>query len=280
MTSDADPLPDQVLEAMVYLSRSGNRIRILHALSQRPFEPRELAEKTEIPRSTLRRIISEMVERGWADRTLDGKYMATPVGGRMAAETERYTGSVRAIQTLDTAVNWLPNDELTIGLHHFKDARIIGPEMNAAVAPDTYAIEQIRASTEFRNLTNIAPTLGFERAIHKGVMNGTLSTEHIVTPGVISQLRTNDDRLGRWQRYLDAGAKLFLYNETIPCNLFIMDETVFIADKELQGLEYIEVEDSTVLSWAHGLIDTYQKDANRLDTAAFTTETSASTDDL
>lgn len=224
MISDADPLPDGVLEAMAYLSRSENRIRILHALTRRPFKPRELEEKTGIPRSTLRRIISEMVDRGWVDRTSNRDYVATPVGDLMAAETERYTNSVRAIQALGSAASWLPHDELTIDLHHFKDARTIGPEMNAAVAPDTYAIEQIRISTEFRNLTNIAPTLGFERAMHNGVMGGTLSSEHIITSGVITQLRTTDDRMGRWQRYLDAGAELFLYENDIPCNLFIMGE--------------------------------------------------------
>lgn len=279
MFSGGDSLPDRVLEAMAYLSRSENRMRILHALTKRPFEQRELAENTDIPRSTLRRIVTEMNEHGWAERTLDGEYVATPTGELMAAETERYIGAISAIQTLDTAVAWLPDGELMTELHHFRDARIIGPKINDAVAPDTYAIEQIRESNEFRNLTNIAPTLGFERAMHDGVEAGTLSTEHVVTPGAIRQLRMNKERQRRWQDYLDSGADLYRYDGPIPCNLFIMDETVFIADSQLERLEYIEVNNATVLSWAHDIIDTYRQDAERLKADSFATDPSTSTDE-
>lgn len=279
MLSEADSLPDGVLEAMEYLSRSENRMRILYALSQRPFAQRELVEDTGIPRSTLRRIITEMTERGWAERTLDGEYVATPTGALMITETERYIGGIEAIQTLDTAVSWLPDDELLIELHHFRDARVVSTQANEAVAPDTYAIERIRESTEFRNLTNIAPTLGFERVMHDGVEAGTLSTEHVVTPGVIRQLCTDDERQSRWRKYLDAGANLYRYDGQIPCNLFIMDETVFIADSQLERLEFVEVDDSTVLSWAHNVIDTYRQDAERLRGNQFTAESGVSTDE-
>jgi predicted transcriptional regulator len=198
MFGSADSLPDGVLEAMAHLSRSENRMRILHALTQCPFKPRDLTDRTDIPRSTARRIVTELIERGWVERTLDGEYVATPLGDLMAAETERYIEAIGAIQSLDSAVSWLPEEELTVDLHHFGDARIIGRQMNDAVAPDTYAIEQIRKSNEFRSLTNIAPTLGFESAIHEGVEGGTLSTEHIVTPGVLPKLRMNKHRHRRW----------------------------------------------------------------------------------
>ncbi|MDS0476838.1 winged helix-turn-helix domain-containing protein [Natrinema sp. 1APR25-10V2] len=264
MFSDADPLPDGVLEEMAYLSRSENRLRILHVLTQHQYEPRELAEETDVPRSTLRRIVTELVDRGWAERTIDGTYVATPVGELLAAETDRYVGAIQAIQALDSAVRWLPREKLTIGLHHFQDAIIVGPEQNEAVAPDTYATEQLRDTTEFRNLTNIAPTLGFEKVLHDGVLEGPLSTEHVVTPGVISYLCTDVERQDRWQQYLDAGADLYLYDGQIPCNLFILDETVFLAKQQLEGLEYIEVLNEEVFAWAERMIDMYQEDAERL----------------
>lgn len=278
MYDTAGSLPDGVLEAMAYLSRSENRIRILRALSQCQMEPRELTERTDIPRSTARRILTEMNERGWVERTLDGEYVATPSGELMTAETEQYLESIRAVQSLESAVSWLPEDELTIGIHHFGDARVIGHRTNDAVAPDTYAIERIRESNEFRNLTNIAPTLGFERALHDGVKAGTLSSEHVVTPGVLPELRMNDERQRRWQEYLTAGADLYLYEGDIPCNLFIMDDTVFIADSQLESLEYIEVDDQTVLSWAHHVIDSFRQDADQLSADSFAANSGSSPD--
>lgn len=278
MYDTADSLPEGVLEDMAYLSRSENRMRILHALSQCPIEPRELTERTDIPRSTVGRIVTELNERGWVERTLDGEYVATPLGELMAVETRQYIESIRAIRSLDSAVSWLPADELTVDVHHFGDARVIGHQMNDAVAPDTYAIERIRESNEFRNLTNIAPTLGFESALHDGVETGTLSSEHVVTPGVLPKLRMNEERRRRWQAYLDAGADLYLSQEDIPCNLFIMDDTVFIADSQLESLEYIEVEDSAVLSWAHRVIDSFRQGADRLGSDSFAPNSGASPD--
>lgn len=103
---------------MAYLSRSTNRVQILEVIATEAHTPRNIAEVTDVPRSTLRRILTEMVERGWAKRTTDGEYVATRTGGYVAVETERYIGAIHAIRTLGEAVSWLPEEELTIGLQY------------------------------------------------------------------------------------------------------------------------------------------------------------------
>lgn len=270
MVRDVDPPPDGVLEDMAYLSRSETRIQVLRVLAADSQLPREIAELTDIPRSTLRRTLTEMVERGWVERTTDGDYVATRTGEFVATETNRFLGVIRAIRVLGDVVSWLPSDELTIGLQYFREATVLRPEPNATSAPSTYATELMQEATKFACLVNIAPSLGFENAMINGVVEGRLTTTHIITDGELTVLRQNAERASRWQTYIESGADLYCYEGRIPCNLLVIDETVFILDRQPEAIEAIESTNAVVRSWAYGIIDDYREDAKRLTAAAFT----------
>jgi len=166
-------------------------------------------------------------------------------------------------------VAWLPNDELTIGLQYFRDATVMRPETNATSALSTHAIELMREATEFTCLVNIAPSLGFENAMMNGVVDGRLRTQHIITDGELAVIRQKADRASRWQTYIEAGADLYFYDGRIPCNILIIDETVFILDRQPEAIEAIKSSNDVVRSWAHEVISDYQEDAERLTTATF-----------
>ncbi len=211
-----------------------------------------------------------MGEREWVERTTNGEYILTATGEHIAVETERYVGAIQAIQVLGNGVAWLPDDELTIGLQHSREATVLRPEPNATNAPSTHASELMQEATEFACLVNIAPSLGFEYAMMDGVVDGRLSTQHIVTDGELAVLRQNADRVSRWQTYIEAGGNLYCYDRRIPCNLLVIDETVLILDRHPEAVEGIKSTNAMVRSWAHEVIDDYQEDAERLTTAAFT----------
>jgi predicted transcriptional regulator len=272
MVGDAAPLSEDVLEDTAYLSRSANRLRILEVIATAPHVPRAIADETDIPRSTLRRILTEIVERGWAERTLDGEYIATRTGEVVAAETGRYVGAIRAIRVLGDTVAWLPTEELTIGLRYFEDATVRRPEPNAMSAPSTFATELMREATEFACLVNVPPSLAFEQAMVGGVIDGRLRTEHVITDDELAVLRENPERSSRWQAYIEAGADLYCYDGPIPCNLFVIDETVLILDRQPEAPESFESTDAVVRSWAQEVIEDHREDAERLDTPAFARE--------
>jgi DNA-binding HxlR family transcriptional regulator len=181
MNGDATPRPDEVLEDVAYLLRAETRTRVLDALAATSHTPRALSEHTDIPRSTLRRTLTEMVERGWVERTIDGEYVLTPPGEHVATETGRYLDAIAAIRVLGDAVAWLPDDELTVDLRHFSDATVRRPEPNAVSAPSTVATERLQEATEFSCLVNTLPSLGFERAMIRGVVDERLTTTHVIT---------------------------------------------------------------------------------------------------
>jgi predicted transcriptional regulator len=265
-----DAFPEDALGDIAYISRSKNRAWILATLATERYTRRELGEATGVSRTTLDRIVNEFEERGWITRTTDGDYAATPIGERIATESTRFVGAIQAIRVLGDAVAWLPNDELTIGLQHFREATVLRPEPNASSAPSTHAIELMREATEFACLVNIAPSLGFENAMVVGVVDGCLSTKHIITDGELTVLRQNADRVSRWQTYIEAGANLYCYDGHIPCNVLVIDETVLVLDRQPKAIEAIKSTNTVVRSWAHEMIDDYQEDAERLTTPALT----------
>lgn len=248
MLGGAGELPEDAVGDIAYLARSNNRVEILMTLATAPHTPRSLAEVTEASRSTLERILTELDERGWAERTADGAYTVTPVGELTVAEFTPLVGAMQAIRTLDDAVDWLPREELSIGLHHFRDATVIRPEPNGPMAPDTRLIDLLCEADEFRCLVRIAPSLVFEKAMRDGVVEGRLRTEHVITDGELAYISDQPGRLERWREYLKAGANLFRYDGHIPCNLFVMDEAVLIADRQPETCAFIESENEMVRS--------------------------------
>lgn len=268
---DPGTIPDDALADIAYLARSRNRVEILAVLSRAPHASRDVAAATEASRSTLERILTELEERGWAERTDDGTYAATPAGEFAVAEFLPPVGAMDAIRTLDEAVAWLPADELSIGLHHFADATVHRPEPNSPTAPATYLTERLRDASVFRCLVCLAPPLAFERAMRDGVVDGRLRTEHVVTARELEYISDQPERMRRWREYLEAGADVYCYDGPIPCNLFVLDETVLLGERQPEACSFVESESETVRSWAEETIAAYRRDAERLDPAAFAT---------
>lgn len=273
-----NPPPDDALDDIAYLSRSQTRAWILAILSTESYTRGEMEDATGIPRTTIDRAVNELEDRGWLVRTPDGKYAATPTGERIATESARFIEAIQAIQTLGDAVAWLPQDELTIGLHHFKEAAVRRPEPHALNAPDTFTTELMREATDFACLVNIPPSLALEEAMIDGVVEDRLTTKHVITDDELTVLLQDEDRAARWQVYVEAGANLYCYDGRIPCNLLVIDDTVLILDRQPEAAEGIVSKNPEVHSWAHETIETYRNNAEVLDATVFEKGTTSSTD--
>jgi DNA-binding MarR family transcriptional regulator len=149
---------------------------VLDALARGAYTRRELDEFTEASRTTLDRIVNELEERGWAERTTDGDYVATPTGRRLVAETKPFVGSVAAIRQLGEAVAWLP-DDLSIGLHHFQDAGVRRPGGSDPIETGDYFVELLQETTTFRVLTNLAAPGPVGRALRDRVLADEMAVD-------------------------------------------------------------------------------------------------------
>lgn len=278
MTATSKGVPDTALEDIAYLSRSDNRVLVLNTLTDGPHTRREMEELTGVSRPTLGRIVNEFEERNWAERTTDGDYVATPMGHHIATQFTPFAESIEAIRRLSEAIEWLPTDELSIGLHHFSDAFVKRPEEDDPMEVIDFFTDQIRDASEIRVLTHFAPPGPFAKAMRTGFVTGRLIGTFVLTEELVDYLCTRSERQKRWDKNIKAGADVYRYEGDIPCNLLVIDDTVFIKSSrpesvKLSYAEPIVSENETVRSWAYEVIDTYRGEADRVVAESLTERT-------
>jgi predicted transcriptional regulator len=267
-----DSVPEGVLDDIAYISRSESRVTILDAIAAEPYSRSELEEMTGIARTTVGRIINAFEERGWARRTSDGAYTATPPGERMLAEFKPFVQSVQVIRDLGELVAWLPIDEVAINLRHFADVTIHRPDPADPMSTVEEFTRRLDGTTEFQCLVRIAPPIPFEQKMRDGVVDRDMATKHVITNEEFNYLLDFPERVARWREYLEAGANVYRYDGGIPCNIFVFDDTVIITNTNSEfGDPHVGIESGNeeVLSWAQRVIETYRREAERLDSTAF-----------
>ena len=270
MHGDSTEVPRDAMADIAYLGRSENRLPLLSAVAEEPASRSELAARTGIASTTIGRLLNEFQTREWVERTTEGEYRATPTGRSVVRVFTPLVASMETIRRLGDAVGWLPMDELSVGLQHFSDARILRPSPNAPYEFVEQLAERVRAASTFRVLTFLDPPLPVGEAMETGVVEGRLTAEHVLAGGLVEYLREQQNHPPRWQAYIDAGATVYRYEGHIPCNLFIIDETVLIMDeKPAGGGAAIESHDTTVRSAVTELYERYRDAATLVEADRF-----------
>jgi predicted transcriptional regulator len=274
MIEDRDAPSEKALADIAFLGRSRNRVEILEVIVSQPHSPREIAEATGSARSTLERILAELEDRGWAERTPEGEYVGTDAGKFVVDEFTPLVRAMEAIRILGDEISWLPRDELTINLSHFHDAIVRRPEEGDPTEAIDYMTELMRETVDFRVISNLRPPEPIAKVLHERVAAGQLTVDYVITEDVIEYLSGHAERRERWVDTTEAGATLWRWEGAIPCNLWIFDDTVWIKKsgpesiQETYGVPIIS-DDSTVRSWGDDLIDRYRNDATRVDVETF-----------
>jgi predicted transcriptional regulator len=279
MPEDRDSLSDEALADIAYLGRSKNRVKILKAIVARPRSPRDIADATGTARSTLERILAELEERGWAERTSEGKYEGTAAGEFVVDEFIPLVDAMEALRNLGETVSWLPRDELSISISHFSDSIVRKPD-DPTEAID-YMTDVLQATEKLRVISHLIPPEPPAKAIHDGVAAGRMTVDYVITDDVIDYLSGHSERRDRWVQTIEAGADLWAWEGPIPCNLWIFDDTVWMkrsrpgSIQDTYGVPIIS-DDDAVRSWAHDVIDRYRDAATPVDVEAFSEESPTS----
>jgi predicted transcriptional regulator len=267
-------LPITALEDIAYLSRSANRVVILDGLTEGQYSRGTLANRTGVSRTTLDRIVNELEERGWIERTTEGDYSATAHGRLLMRRFGPFLESVEALHRLDDALTWLPADDLDIGLEHFSDAVVRRPESEDPAEAIDFFDELLSNTSEFRVLSDLAPPELLGQTVAERVTSGRMTMDGVITDALFEYLDSTPERAIRWGRLVEAGSGLYRHEGPIPCNLWIFDERVLIKKSgpgpinEAYGVPIVS-ENDTVRSWAHDLIDEWMEAASPIGLSAF-----------
>ena len=273
MTDDTEETR-KIVEPIAYLSRSENRLEILEALTEtipKPgldppgYNPRELRTLTGASEATVSRVLTEFQERGWAERNAQGEYTATPLGQSMAIEFTPLLDSMAAIQNLGDAVALLPLNELSIRMHHFRDATVVRPEGPSTLEMSRYLLELTDESSTMYSLGYIAVTQDAMDLTTEQTVSGELDPVYVQARSVREYRQTSPDQSEYREQIrsqMEAGAELYTYDGHVPCNLWVFDETVVIENSQVEGSQngtMIESQNETVREWALEMFGRYRE---------------------
>lgn len=273
MPGDSGAESAEALEDIAYLARSRNRVRILEVLASEALTRAELTDRTSIARTTIGRILNELSERGWVERTDAGTYTTTPIGRQVIAEFTPIVDTMSVIQNLGETVAWFQDADPPLDLQHLADAIVWRPVPADPMAPMTAYMDDLRSAAEFHCLVGVAPPENFEKAMRNGTVERGMRVEHVITEGEFTYLLNYPNRLDRWRDYIEAGANVYRYAGSVPCNLLIFDDTLYIGNSQAEFGEPYTVIESTnrsALDWALQIVEEHREESQRLEPTDFT----------
>jgi len=149
-------------------------------------------------------------------------------GGPTQGDVAIAADAMAAIRTLGDAVAWLPTDELTIGLQHFRDATVRRPDRYDPMDVVDVFTELLREATVFWGLTHLVAPEPKQKAMLDGVTTGRLDTKLVLTSDLVGYLSDVPKRDAWFREFVSAGGRIYRYDDPIPCNLFIIDDVVIL----------------------------------------------------
>lgn len=277
MTDGRDRAPeDAALDHLDYLTASRNRLRVLEALVERTappwtdaggVDPRDLQAATDASESTVSRILNGFQDRGWARRSPDGGYVATGRAELLADRLDPLQRSVAALVRLGDAADLLPADELTIDLHHFRDATVRPPKGPQPDDVGMYLAELEAASSTFYSMSYAPPP----RSMIDDDDPVLTGEERLVALFPESLWEFMVERRGDRDTFLqaiEAGSEYYTYDGYFPCNLYVFDEAVVIENSQVDGVPdstVIESRNDVVREWALDVFERYRDRSTAVD---------------
>lgn len=251
-------------EAVAVLSRSENRAAVLRALASEPRDRRDLESEVGVPKSTLSRVLRELEERGWVERT-DREYAATTAGSLLADRFRRLLETEQATRLLGDRLDLLPVEEMDLDVRRFHDAELVEPggEFDPAAAFE-YAVDAVAAADRQHVAVQLVPKT-VVRTLY-GMVGSEDSPTLRVTVGGRYFDQLDDPEITEMWATIARHGDIRRYDGAIPYNIEVLDGTVhvWLCDDGGQLHGILRSENPAVRTWAESKVDSYREDARPL----------------
>lgn len=226
-------------------------------------------EETGASRSTVARILDKGESLGWIDSE-GNQYDLTTEGKIMIDEVRGCLQTIRGVQHLGEAIDWLPPPAHSLDYRYFRDADILTGTPTNPTEPFDFVTERIREGHQIRTLawTGVPRLTEF---INQQAKAGKLTCEAVMKASFFNTLDQKPAVVPHW-RAPAVREEVWMYPEDVPLSLHIIDETVILWLDEHQGNELVVrgalvTENPEILSWAESLYEEYRAESELLDPA-------------
>lgn len=263
-------MPDSFTDA-AFLTASYNRGLVLDELCNRTLNRQELQRSTGIRRVTLGRILHDLEERGWIERS-DTEYGATSLGTSVNGAFHEFLDTIGTAHRFQALAHLLPEGLLELGIERIHDAEIAIPTSSDPQAPIRLAVRQVREAETVRILTHaFAP--GVIDVLYDGVLAGEQTVEAVLAGEVLDIFAADPELREKVHAILSTDrARFYRSPEPIPYIFAVVDDGVGIGVDDEQGRPHavIDVRDEVVHEWAIELFERYRLSSKAVSATTFT----------
>lgn len=257
-------------DEIAFLANSENRVAVIQNLTDGPHSRHVIAEKTDVSRVTLGRILDELEARQWI--TQRGQVCdITTLGAWVIEEFTEFSEMMEAEQRLRNVYRWFPEEGYGFHISCLADAEITLVSRAHASAPISRLVHQFEIGGLVRAFS-FAITSQFLDACWRHVMDGRVRWEWVFTSEVLDVLRNSPEMASQSKEMLESGrAEYRLYGDEIPYVVIVSDELVNLrlADEDGAATALIQTEDEEVRTWTESTFEEYWSDATPVEADAF-----------
>lgn len=257
---DGGGLPENI----EYLTSSCNRVTVLRALADEPGKPAEVRERIDIPRSTFRRILTELQERNWVEKN-GGVYAATPLGEYVEGYFTECLGKMETLDNLTCFFEYVSFSEIDIGFESLVGSEVTVSGSYSPHAPMERYLEALEDADEVKGLSPVI-TDAYAETFYEAILDGDVYVENIL------QKEVADAILSRYRGMLEdvretGNTETYLYEAEFPFGLSVFDGKVFLGAYDEDGIlrALLETDDEEVLKWAERKYNGYKRESAELD---------------
>lgn len=244
------------VEAAAFLARSEHRVRVLELLADGRHAREELTAGTSVTRVTLSRILGDLTERGWVERDhADGGYAITNTGRDIYEQFDRLLETIAVGQRYPDVVDSLPTEWFDFDLRCLADADLVAADSADPLAGMRVVVDALSRASTVRAVVGSFATLPMY-ALSEDLSDGDAADGEVVFDrNATAVALENPDLVDRW-REIEARTDRPVYysvDETVPCNVDLVDDAVFLSIADGSGFDVLRCADPAVVEWAQDL---------------------------
>lgn len=254
------------LETVEFLVASPVRQRILAALmTDRPVAVSRLRNRLDVPRSTLHRNLSTLVDRGFVDRSASASEFELTAAGEIARETVD-----DAISKIDAACSLVPFlDYFPVGLpvptEALLEADVVESAADAPFDPVSTVKSLVVDGNDIRGFLPVVNPMYVEALNHS--VERSVSVDVIAPPAAYDRLA--DDHPDTFDTLLDASSVRLYESPAVPeYAVGFVDETIVLGafDEHMRTHSVLQAESQTAIwEWAVDRYAAVEAEARRVD---------------
>ena len=258
------------VEDIAFLANSVNRIAVLDALASDAHSRHVLAERLDVSRVTIARILDDLEARRWISQ--HGQIAEiTPLGEWVAAEFGALCETMAAERRLRTIVEWFPDEEFDVPVRRLANAEITLASSANANAPIDRLVRQFD-ETDHVDSFSFGITGQFLTAWWRFVVERGHTCEWVFTTAVLDVLTEYETMRRQSREMLETGrATFYHYDGDIPYVVITTDRLVNVrlADGSGAPSALIQSDDEDVRRWAESTFEGYRKEGEILEPETF-----------